>query len=100
MFDLARKAMLMGIGALSMTKEAVENVVEELVKKGELTQQEGKKLADEVLERGRKEQARIQEAVEKAVVKVITDAGAATKADLERIEARVAALEQDLKSCG
>jgi poly(hydroxyalkanoate) granule-associated protein len=100
MFDLARKAMLMGIGALSMTKEAVENVVEELVKKGELTQQEGKKLADEVLERGRKEQARIQEAVEKAVVKVITDAGVATKADLERIEARVAALEQDLKSCG
>jgi polyhydroxyalkanoate synthesis regulator phasin len=98
MFDLARKAMLIGIGALYMTKEAVEGIVDELVKKGDLTQQEGRKLAAEMLERGEKERKQIQSTVESAVAKVLEKSGVATKADLERLEARVAALEDQLRS--
>jgi polyhydroxyalkanoate synthesis regulator phasin len=100
MFELARKAMFLGIGALSMTKEAVENVVEDLVKKGELSQQEGKKLAAEMMERGETEKQQIKATIEKVVGKALSEAGLATKADLERLEARVAALEGELRSCG
>jgi len=96
--DLARKAMLMGIGALSMTKEAIEKAVEELVKKGELSQQEGKRLAEELIERGRKERAQIQDAIEKAAAKMIAESGLATKLDLQRLDERLAALEEQAKS--
>lgn len=46
--DEAKKIFLLGIGAVAATAEKSQSVVEELVKKGELTVEEGKTLNQEL----------------------------------------------------
>ncbi|HHY92363.1 MAG TPA: polyhydroxyalkanoate synthesis regulator, partial [Firmicutes bacterium] len=55
MDSLLRKAMLFGLGALTMTKEALEKGIDELVKKGEVSQEEAREMMRELWERGQKE---------------------------------------------
>lgn len=50
MFDILRKALLAGIGA----QERVKDFVDELIKKGELSESEGAKLVKEWTERAEK----------------------------------------------
>jgi len=98
MFELVRKAMLMGIGVLSLTRETAEKLAADLAKKGEVTEEEGKRLADELIERGNKERAQIRATIEKHVQKLLAETGVATKSDLERLEKRLASLEKHLRS--
>ena len=43
MQDLLKKAFSLGIGVLLVSKDKIEGIVNELVKRGELGQEEGKK---------------------------------------------------------
>ena len=60
--DGIKKLLLMGIGAAAMTVEKSQQMVEELVKKGELTVEQGKELNQELRRNVRKT---IDEAAEK-----------------------------------
>ena len=46
--DGLKKIILMGIGAAAMTAEKSQQIVDELVKKGELTVEQGKELNQEL----------------------------------------------------
>ena len=61
LFDAVRKVCLAGVGAVALTVEAVEDLVEKLVERGELTEEEGRKLVGDVWSRRKKD-------VKKAVV--------------------------------
>jgi len=97
MFELGRKAMLMGIGALSLTKETAEKLAADLAQKGEVTEEEAKKLVDELIERGNKERVQVHATIEKQVQKLLAETGVATKSDLQRLEERLASLEKQLR---
>ena len=62
--DGIKKFVLMGIGAAAMTVEKSQQMVDELVKKGELTVEQGKELNQELKRNVRKT---IDEAAEKKV---------------------------------
>ncbi|MDP3765616.1 MAG: hypothetical protein Q8R04_03820 [Nanoarchaeota archaeon] len=49
MKGLIKKSMLLGLGAVSLTKEKVDNLVAELVKRKAITTKDGKWLAKQVL---------------------------------------------------
>jgi polyhydroxyalkanoate synthesis repressor PhaR len=59
MVDLVKKAMLAGIGAFAVTKEKVEELVDDLIKKGEMSKDERAKFVRELVD---KAEARSQEA--------------------------------------
>jgi polyhydroxyalkanoate synthesis repressor PhaR len=59
MVDLVKKAMLAGIGAFAVTKEKVEELVDDLIKKGEMSKDERAKFVREVVD---KAEARSHEA--------------------------------------
>jgi polyhydroxyalkanoate synthesis regulator phasin len=79
MNDILRKALLFGIGSVSLTKEKVEEAVKELKKKGQLSEKEGRKLVNEVLTRSLKEQKRVRGIVENAVKEVIKGSSVAKR---------------------
>ena len=57
MRDLIKKSLLIGLGAASLTKEKIDEIMDEFVKKKAITTKDGKMLAREVLKelaRGRK----------------------------------------------
>ncbi len=73
MVDVVKKAMLAGIGALSVTREKVEELVDDLIKKGELGKEERAKFVRELVEkaeaRSREAKKWVDERVKVAVTK-------------------------------
>ncbi len=97
MTDWFRKAWLFGLGAFSYTKERVEALVQEMIQRGEISQQEGPEAVKQML-------AKIQDAQEALVAKIkevtkdiLAEYHPAKARDLEALENRVAALEDELK---
>jgi polyhydroxyalkanoate synthesis regulator phasin len=93
-----RQAWHLGLGLLDFTKEKVENLVEEMIRRGELSHQERGQAVTEILEKAQQEQAAFREKVKTLIQQVITQMGLARAADLEALEQRVAALEAEIQT--
>ena len=90
MKDLFKKAFYLGVGAVSVTAEKIESLVDELVQRGAANQSERGKLIDEFMEK-----AREQEKILSAKVKEIVQThGFATKRELEELRQRLEKLEK------
>lgn len=50
MAELFKKVLYTGVGLVANTAEKVQNTIDELVKKGSLNEDEGKKVVDDLLE--------------------------------------------------
>ena len=86
MFDLFKKGVLMGLGALTITKEKAEQIVDELVKKGELAKDERSKAIQDLLKKVDEQEKILIDKVSAEVNKTIEKLGVPTKKDLERLE--------------
>lgn len=95
MMDTMKKALLTGIGALSLTKQKVDQVVADLVKKGELSQQQGEKVVAELIDAGKREREALAEQVSQMVTDVLDRMDVATKSDLAALDKRLQALEKE-----
>jgi polyhydroxyalkanoate synthesis regulator phasin len=93
MKDLLKKAWLFGLGVFDATKEKAEALVAEMVKRGEVTQQESPQVVEQILNKAQEAQKTLVEKVKNAV----GDMKLARAADLEALEKRVAALEEEIK---
>lgn len=94
MSDLFKKAISLGVGLTIVSKEKVEKVVDELVKRGELAPSESKALVDRLIERGEEERGAFKTAVQEQVQKVLKDLKVPVQSDVAALEARIAVLEQ------
>jgi len=86
-----------GIGALSLTREKAEKVFSEMVEKGELNRDEARQWVDDVIKRGEEERGEFKNMIRKEIEEIKKEMPFATKADLERIEVRLKAIEDKLQ---
>lgn len=93
MKDLIEKALLMGVGAASVTKDKVQALVDEFVKRGELTREEGQKLVEEASQRTTAEGANIKEKASETYQETLRTLGIATSESVEELDHRIAVLE-------
>ena len=92
MLDLLEKSFLLGLGALSMSKNAAEKFIDEAIKQSKITPEEGKSLANTFEEEGCKVRANI----ENTLVDIIKTRGASILPgykSIKELEDKVAALE-------
>ncbi|OKP78182.1 polyhydroxyalkanoate synthesis regulator [Paenibacillus helianthi] len=94
MSDLFKKAISLGVGLTIVSKEKVEKVVEELVKRGELAPSESKALVDRLVERGEEERGVFKSAVHEQVERVLKELKIPVQSDVAELEARIAVLER------
>jgi polyhydroxyalkanoate synthesis regulator phasin len=94
MEELWRKAKHFGLGLWDFTKDKAEAVVDELVKRGELAEDDTSKAVTDLMERAKSEQEAFMEKLKAVVEKVVSGAGLARSSDLETLEKRVAELEK------
>ena len=97
MKDLLQKAWLFGLGMVDATKEKVEEVVQEMVRRGEITMQEGPEAMKQLLSKAQQAQAAMVDKVKELVNKALAEARPVKAADLEALEKRLAALEEEVK---
>ena len=100
MLELVKKGILLGLGALDLTRDRVETLVDELIRRGELAQEKRKLAIDELLASVRQAQEELTKRVKPLVERTIAELGLPTRADLQRLEERLAALEERLGKQG
>jgi len=94
MLDLMKRTYLLGLGLASLTRERVETLVDELVKKGEIAEKDRPHLIQDLLERAREEQKKMSSSVRDTVQRVIGELGVPTRDKFEELIRRVEELER------
>jgi polyhydroxyalkanoate synthesis regulator phasin len=100
MKELLHKAWLFSVGMVDFTKEKVEGLVQEMVQRGEITQQESPEAVKQLLAKAQDAQQALWEKVKVLTKAAIDEINVAKASELEALEKRVAALEEALKSRG
>ena len=93
MKDLISKGLALGLGLAVVSKEQIEKLVDELVKRGEVSTAESKELVRELFEKGEAEKKEMNSRIQQQIEKLLKDLNVPTKADLERLEQRIQELE-------
>ena len=93
MKDLIKKGLALGLGLAVVSKEQIEKLVDELVKKGEVSTAESKDLIHELFAKGEAEKKEMNARIRDQFQKLLNDLNIPTKADLERLEQRLQELE-------
>lgn len=100
MFELIQKTILAGIGAATMTKEKVEGLVDELVKRGEVTSDQRPKVVQDLLTRVEESERMLEEKIQKSVEKAIGRLGIPTKAGLDVLNEKIDRLTKKVDKMG
>ncbi|MBN1349272.1 phasin family protein [candidate division KSB1 bacterium] len=97
MSDLFEKIVHTGVGLAFATKEKLEEIGEELVKVGKLTEKEARQLIDDVMKKSESAKSEIKSQIEKAVETAMTKMNLATRDEVEKLQAEITKLRQELK---
>ena len=91
LFEAARKVLLAGMGAVALTQDEAEKFVDKLVERGEIAQKDAQKLVREVAEKRGK---RGKDELDKRVQDLLDRMNVPTKADIEALSEKIAALTE------
>ena len=92
--DLIERTFLAGMGAAALTKDRIQELVEELVNRGQINADEGRDVMERLVARSREEaRAVLKKADSFACIAHIASWGSARKRDLDELALRVQQLE-------
>jgi polyhydroxyalkanoate synthesis regulator phasin len=92
--DTMQKALLLGLGVLSLTKEKAEAIADDLVKRGEMEEQDRGKMVKKLLEEGDTQKHVVEMKVSAAVQKALADMGLPSQKDFKNILRRLDGIEK------
>jgi polyhydroxyalkanoate synthesis regulator phasin len=97
MFDLVRKALLLGVGAASMTEERIRALADELIAQGGISREEGERMVKDVLakaEESRKDwDTKVRDLVREGIRKI----DLVPRSDYETLVRRLEVLEERVR---
>ena len=96
MLETVRKVMLIGLGAAVMSRDKIQQVMNDLVARGDVTKEEGKKLLDEFTSRAEEAGKNLNERIRTQIRRTLKDLGIADRNRIAALEARIAELERRL----
>lgn len=100
MSEMFKKMGLFGIGVISLTQEKIEEFSQEMIKKGEISREEGKKFVREVLSEQEKQMKELEDKINKRVKETIEKSGVVMKSDIASLEKKIENLEKVIQSMG
>ncbi|MGZ6274615.1 MAG: phasin family protein [Syntrophales bacterium] len=98
MLDYIRKMTLAGAGLAIMTTEKIQEIMEELVKKGEMTEKEAREAVNEFVEKSKQARKDLEDKIEQMATGLLKRMNAPTRQEIEEIKERLARLEKTVKS--
>ena len=98
MSELIRKMGLFSVGVFSLTQEKVEEFTQEMIKKGDISREEGKKFVKDVLSEKEKQISDLEDKINENVEKVMKKSGVVMKSDIAALEKKIEELEQTIQS--
>lgn len=94
MLELIKRTFLTGVGLAALTKDKVEEQAKKIAEELKLDEQEGRKLADDLLRQAEQSREKLTSQVKQMVKKTLQELHLPSREDLERIEKRLEELEK------
>ena len=98
MFDLIKKAMFTGIGMAALTKEKIEEIAADFVQKGNLSENEGRKLVDEMMKKSEESNEEIKKQLDALVYATIEKMQLARTSQIDEISQALQILKEKIES--
>lgn len=99
--EASRRLMLASIGAVALAQDELENLAQRLVERGQIAEQDSRRLVRDIMERRRQDTRRAEEEMEKRVETLLQRMNVPSKSDIEALSAKIEALSkkvEELKS--
>ncbi len=93
MSDLINKLVNLGFGIAAVSKDKVESVVNDLVERGKLTQQEGSQVVDELASKGEEARTEMKGFLEGLLQSFHEKLQVPTRQEIDALKARLEKLE-------
>jgi len=98
MLDYIRKITLAGAGLAIITTEKIQAIMDELVKKGEMTEKEAKEAVAEFVEKSKQAKKDLEEKIEQISSGLVKRMNVPTRKELDEIKERLDRLEGGRKT--
>ena len=92
--DPIKKAMYLGLGAISLTKEKAEGLIDDLVTRGEVKEKDRAKILQKLLKEGESQKNELEAKIASSVEKAMTGVGLPTQKDFNNILKRLDGIEK------
>ena len=90
---IVEKAFLLGLGVLETTKEKTEELANDLIEKGKVSQSDAKKVGDRIGAIAAEQQDTFRKTVATETEKAIKASGGVTREDYDKLQAELAELK-------
>lgn len=94
--DIAKRALLTGIGLALTAKDEAEDLAKEVASKLNLNEEEGKKFLKDIQKRYEENQQKVEDRVEKTVKEFLKKADIVTSDELKALKKEIRDLKQSL----
>ena len=98
MLEIVEKTLLTGIGAVALTQKKAEELIDDLKKRMNLTEEEGKNLLDKLRDTAKDNQKKLEEMAQDEVKKACDRIGVVTAEEFKKLQRKVEQLEKQLKT--
>ena len=98
MSEMIRKMGLFSVGVISLTQEKAEEFTQEMIKKGEMNREEGKKFVRDILSEKEKQIKDLEDKINENVENVMKKSGVVMKSDISALEKKIEKLEKTIQS--
>ena len=95
--ELIERTFLLGVGAAALSKDRIQDVVEEYVRRGELSGEEGRDMVDRLMSRSREEARSAMKKADSSLQSAFREMGLVNKKDVEDIDFRLRQLEHRIQ---
>jgi len=89
MLDIIKKSIYLGLGFTAVTKEKVENLVDELIEKGQLARAEKPKAVQEILDEIEESKTVLKQKTNAVIAETLSGLGCATKKDIKEMKEKI-----------
>lgn len=100
MIELMKKALLMGLGVASLTKEKIAEMSRDFIEQGKLTQQEGEKLVDELFAKAEESKQDLKKEIDNRVEEIIKKMNLVRMSDLDEVKLQLQQLQESCAVAG
>jgi len=98
MIELLEKTLLAGMGALSLTQQKAEELVDEMKSRLDLNEEKGRELLDKLQSMAKDNQKKLEDLAQEEVRKACERIGVATDEDVKALTKKIHKLEKELKA--
>jgi len=95
-FETLRKVLLASVGAMALATDEAEEFIGRLVQRGQIAQEEGRKLVQEMMAKSRERREKMEASLDARIEKALERLNVPTKAEMESLSKSIDELSKKI----